>query len=46
MKMQFIKNIENKIRLGVIDENIVASELTSSVQEDIKVQEANKFRKI
>ena len=23
----FIKNIENKIRLGVLDENIVASEL-------------------
>ena len=24
---RFIKNLENKIRLGVIDENIVASEL-------------------
>jgi len=30
---QFIKNIENKIRLGVIDENIVASELKSVLQE-------------
>ena len=29
---KFIKNLENKIRLGVIDENIVASELTSSVK--------------
>ena len=31
----FIKNIENKIRLGVIDENIVASELKAVLQ-DIK----------
>ena len=29
----FIKNIENKIRLGVIDENIVASELKAVLQE-------------
>jgi len=32
---QFIKNLENKIRLGVIDENIVASELKAVLQ-DIK----------
>ena len=31
----FIKNLENKIRLGVIDENIVASELKAVLQ-DIK----------
>ena len=31
----FIKNIENKIKLGVIDENIVASELKAVLQ-DIK----------
>ena len=35
MKMKFIKNLENKIRLGVIDENIVASELKAVLQ-DIK----------
>jgi len=29
----FIKNIENKIRLGVLDENIVASELKQVLQE-------------
>ena len=29
----FIKNIENKIRLGVLDENIVASELKAVLQE-------------
>ena len=29
----FIKNLENKIRLGVIDENIVASELKAVLQE-------------
>ena len=29
----FIKNIENKIRLGVLDENIVASELKEVLQE-------------
>ena len=28
-----IKNIENKIRLGVLDENIVASELKAVLQE-------------
>ena len=32
---QFIKNLEDKIRLGVIDENIVASELKAVLQ-DIK----------
>ena len=32
---KFIKNLENKIRLGVIDENIVASEL-KAVLKDIK----------
>ena len=32
---EFIKNLENKIRLGVIDENIVASELKAVLQ-DIK----------
>ena len=32
---KFIKNLENKIRLGVIDENIVASEL-QAVLKDIK----------
>ena len=32
---KFIKNLENKIRLGVIDENIVASEL-QAVLRDIK----------
>ena len=30
---KFIKNIENKIRLGVLDENIVASELKQVLQE-------------
>ncbi len=29
----FVKNLENKIRLGVIDENIVASELKAVLQE-------------
>ena len=36
----FIKNIENKIRLGVIDENIVASELKAVLQ-DIKKGDVN-----
>ena len=30
---RFIKNLENKIRLGVIDENIVASELKAVLNE-------------
>ena len=30
---KFIKNLENKIRLGVIDENIVASELKAVLQD-------------
>ena len=30
---KFIKNIENKIRLGVLDENVVASELKAVLQE-------------
>jgi len=30
---QFIKNIENKIRLGVLDENVVASELKAVLQD-------------
>ena len=35
MKQKFIDNLENKIRLGVIDENIVASEL-QAVLKDIR----------
>ena len=32
MRTKFIENLENKIRLGVIDENIVASELKAVVK--------------
>ena len=33
MRKKFIENLENKIRLGVIDENIVASELQAVLKE-------------
>ena len=36
---KFIKNLENKIRLGVIDENIVASEPTKKQQQRQRQQQ-------